>query len=58
MFTLTIETDNDAFHKWPAHEVVADMLEAVARQLRDGKEKANVRGPTGITVGTFTLTED
>lgn len=55
MFTLTINTNNDAFFNAPRHEIIR-MLDVVVVQLQGGKESATLRDTNGNTVGEWTLT--
>jgi hypothetical protein len=59
VFTLKIKTDNAAFEEWPKAEVVADLLEKVARDLREGPTQNvadRIRDRNGNTVGEYRLT--
>jgi hypothetical protein len=55
MFTLTIETDNDAFDADPREEV-ARLLEVTAAKLRAGHEEGRCVDSNGNRVGRFELT--
>ena len=52
MFTLHIDTDNDAFVDEPATEI-ARILESLAKRVRDGETGGRLRDINGNTVGVF-----
>jgi hypothetical protein len=58
MFSLKIETDNASFRDQPTAEVVADILDKVAKELRRGPSH-NVTGGIwdlgGNAVGEYRL---
>jgi hypothetical protein len=56
MFTVTIETDNDAFTPDPRPEL-ARILRRVADHIEAGLDAGTLADINGNTVGSFSLTE-
>lgn len=54
MFTMTVETDNDAFVVGGAGEL-ARILSTVAQRVADGETSGSVRDACGNTVGTWAV---
>lgn len=57
MFTVKINTDNDAYTDSPEYEIASN-LEAIVEDLKFGSRSGRIMDHNGSSVGTWELSED